>query len=63
MTGLDRPFYLDVVVKDDIVDVCVDERRTLANRVPTLSGDRLFFFCQDSRVRFEDIDLRPLAGE
>ena len=43
--GLDRPFSLDIIVKDDILDVCVDGRRTLVNRAALLDGDEIVFFC------------------
>jgi hypothetical protein len=60
--GLDRPFTLDIIAKDDILDVCIDDRRTLVVRAtPDLSGDRLFFFAQNGEVSFEEIEVRPLA--
>jgi hypothetical protein len=57
---LDRPFTLEIIVKDDIVDVCVDERRCLVDRCPELKGNRLFFFGQNSAVTFESITIAPL---
>jgi hypothetical protein len=60
--GLDRPFTLDVIAKDDILDVCVDDRRTLVVRAtPGVNGDRLFLFVQNGEVRFEALDVRPLV--
>ncbi|MGQ9632212.1 MAG: LamG-like jellyroll fold domain-containing protein [bacterium] len=58
--GLDRQFLLDIIAKDDIIDVCVDNRRTLVNRVSELEGDRLFFFAQNGQVTFDSIEVRPL---
>jgi hypothetical protein len=58
VAGLDRPFVLKVIVQEDIIDVCVDHRRTLVNRVPDLHGDRLFIGCQDGRVTFDAIEVR-----
>lgn len=57
---LDQPFSLDIILKDDIIDVCIDERRCLIDRCPELSGERLFFFCQTGEVLFEDIEIIPL---
>ena len=37
--GLERPFGLEVIVQNDIIDVCIDHRRTLVNRVPELHGE------------------------
>ena len=59
---LDRPFQVDVVVKDDIVDACIDQRRTMiTRRDPEPDGDRLFFFAREGDVTFEDIVVRPLV--
>jgi len=58
--GLDHPFNLDVIVKDDIIDVCIDQRRTIITRRKKLYGDRLFFFVQNGSVTFDAIEVRPL---
>lgn len=57
---LHKPFSLDIVMKDDIVDVCIDNRRTIVKRCPNLQGNRLFFFAQNSKVTFDSIEIRPL---
>ncbi len=55
--GLD----LEVIAKDDILDVCVDGRRTLINRAkPSFNGDRLFLFAQNGSATFEHIEVEPL---
>lgn len=59
--GLDQPFSLEIIVKDDIIDVCVDNRRCIVNRCPELKGDRLFFFAHNAAVTFEEIEIRPLS--
>ncbi|MGO8747011.1 MAG: LamG-like jellyroll fold domain-containing protein [Thermoguttaceae bacterium] len=60
--NLDRPFTLDIVVKDDIIDTCIDQRRTMiTRRIPEPDGDRLFFFAQEGDATFEDIAVRPLV--
>ena len=60
VAGLDCPFVLDIVVKNDLVDVCIDNRRTIIKRCPNLPGNRLFLFAQNSEVTFDSIDIRPL---
>jgi hypothetical protein len=60
VTGLGQPFDLELIVKGEIVDVCVDKRRTLAARVPAMEGTHVFLFAQNAEVTFENIDLRPL---
>ncbi|MEN9937598.1 MAG: hypothetical protein RLZZ387_4177 [Chloroflexota bacterium] len=58
--GLDQPLTLDVVLTGDIIDVCVDGRRCLANRLPERRGDRLFLFCEGGRVVFEQLSVEAL---
>lgn len=61
VTGLDKDFALDIIVKNDFVDTCIDNRRTIITRfADTLDGDRLFLFASDGDVIFEDIKIRPL---
>lgn len=59
--GLDRPFTLDIILRGDIIDTCIDQRRTMiTRRDPSPGGDRLFLFAQGGDVRFDDIVVRPL---
>lgn len=58
---LDKPFKLEIIVKKNrIIDICIDDRRTIINRVSRIEGDRLFFFAQNGDVTFENIEVRPL---
>ncbi len=59
--GLDRPFRLEVILKGDIVDVCLDRRRTIIRRIPGHQGDRLVFFASGAEVVFESIQVHPLS--
>jgi hypothetical protein len=62
VSDLDKPFTLDLIVMDDLIDVSIDQRRTLIVRSPDrVNGDRLFFFADGGEVRFEDIQVRPLS--
>jgi hypothetical protein len=58
--GLDRPFGLDMILKDDVLDVCVDGRRTLVGRVSAGRGDGLAVFAENGQAAFEKLDVRPL---
>ena len=62
VTGLGQPFDLEMIVKGEIVDVCVDKRRTLAARLPAMEGGYVFSFAQNAEVTFEHIELRPLLN-
>ena len=58
--GLAQPFKLEIVVVDDIVDVCIGERRCLIQRCPESNGDTLFFFCHHGDVTFSAIEVSAL---
>ena len=51
--GLDREFTLEIVLKGDIIDVCIAGGRTLVSRCPEQNGSGMFFWAQDSNVAFE----------
>jgi beta-fructofuranosidase len=59
--GLDRPFGVELVVLDDILDLCIDRRRTLINRASLGDGNRLFLYCHECEVEFDQIVVRPLV--
>ena len=60
--GLANPFELDLIVKDDFVDACIDNRRTIISRHPDRpQGERLFFFVDSGEVLFEDVRIKPLV--
>ena len=60
--GLDRPFEIEVVVKDDLLDVCIAGRHTLIARAkPSFTGDRLFLFAQNGGVIFDNLVVEPLV--
>jgi hypothetical protein len=58
--GLDRPLTLDIILKDDILDACIDSRRTLIGRVGTLQGNAIVLFCEQGEVAFESLKVQPL---
>lgn len=58
--GLDRPFSVEVLGLGNILDVCIDGKRTLINNEEAPSGQLLIFFCHEGAVEFEDIQIRPV---
>ncbi|MCY3020698.1 MAG: family 43 glycosylhydrolase [Planctomycetota bacterium] len=58
--GLDRPFTLDIVAKDEILDLCINQRRTLVNWVPNAAGDRLTLTVEKGSATCEQIEVAPL---
>ena len=57
---LDKPLTIEILACGEVLDVCIDHRRTLINRQAASDGDRLFFYCQDGAATFEGIEVRPL---
>ena len=58
VAGLDLPFTLEIILKDDIIDVSIGQQRCMINRLPELQGNRLFFYCENGAVRFSEIEVK-----
>jgi beta-fructofuranosidase len=59
--GLDRPWRLEIILKGDLIDVCIDRRRTLCLRFPELRGSRLGWFWEaGGAVRFDRSDAMSI---
>ena len=63
VTGVGQSFDLELIVKGEIVDVCIDKRRTLVARIPAMEGAHIFAFAQNAEVTFENVELRPLLND
>ncbi len=63
VTGLDKPMKLTIVMKDDIIDVNIDNRRCIINRLPEKKGRQLWFFARNGEVKFENIKVSPIINE
>jgi len=56
-----RPYGgLEIALRDDIIDVCIDGSRTLIDRCPERRGDKLLLYAQDSAVTFEVVAIAAL---
>ncbi len=53
-------FELDVIVKDSIIDICINNHTCIINRLYELQGTQLFFFCEGGAVDFKNIEISPL---
>jgi len=58
--GLDQPLDLDIVLKGEVIDVCIADRRTFVHRVYDLHGDKIIFSAEGGEVSFESVQIRPL---
>jgi len=62
VSGLDKTIKLDIIMKDDIIDVNVDGRRCIVNRLPEHKGSMLWLFAKHGNVRFNSIEVSALSG-
>ena len=60
VTGLNRFIKVDIIMKGDIIDVCIDNRRCIVNRTPEQKGNFLWFYARHGKVNFKSIKVRPL---
>ena len=61
VSGLEKSFDLDVIVKDDFIDVCIDECRTLFTWNRDSSGKGLCFFARNCEINLNAITIRPIS--
>jgi beta-fructofuranosidase len=59
--GLDRPIKIDLIMKDDIIDMSIDGRRCIVNRTPEQKGSFLWFYAKHGKVNFKSVKVSPLA--
>jgi sucrose-6-phosphate hydrolase SacC (GH32 family) len=59
--GLNKPINVDIVMKDGIIDMDVDHRRTIVNRTYEQNGSFLWFYAKHGKVNFKSIKISPLS--
>ena len=60
VNGLDQPFKLDIIMSNDILDVCVNGKRCIVNRQPEQKGDFLWFYVKHGKAVFRSVKVRGL---
>ena len=58
--GLNQPFKIDIIIKDGIIDVDVNHKRTIVNRTYEQHGDFVWFYAKHGKVDFTHIQISPL---
>ncbi|HET6484925.1 MAG TPA: hypothetical protein VFH83_00805, partial [Spirochaetia bacterium] len=58
--GLEEPATVEVIIVDDLLDVCINGQRTLINYQVAGDGDGLLFYCHAGEVTFDSITVRPV---
>lgn len=67
LDALAHPLRIEIVLKDDIIDVFIgdaesDNYRCIVNRCPELRGNHLYVFAHNADVTVDEIEIRPLLG-
>lgn len=61
VSGLQEPLTVELFLKDDMLDVCLNGRHTLASRVTKGFGDKLVLFSEGGETRFGALVVHPLV--
>jgi len=59
--GLDKNIKVTIIMKDDIIDVSVDGRRCIVNRLIEQKGNFLWIYAKHGYVKFKSILVSPLT--
>lgn len=60
--GLDRTVRVQIIMKGDIIDVCVGNKRCIDDRLYEQKGSYLAFYAKHGTVDFHFIRIEPLAS-
>ena len=61
VNGLNVPIKLDIVMKGDIIDVEINGKRTIVNRVYEQNGSFLWLYAKHGKVSFRSVKVCPLS--
>ncbi|SDF56367.1 Sucrose-6-phosphate hydrolase SacC, GH32 family [Mucilaginibacter pineti] len=61
--GLNKTIKVDIVMKDGIIDVDIDHKRTIINRTYEQNGNFLWFYAKHGKVNFKSINIYPLKED
>jgi len=59
---LDQPFKVDIIMKDDIIDVCVKGNRCILNRVHEHKGRKLVLYARNGLIEFKNLKVNKLEN-
>lgn len=55
--GMNKTFKVQIVMKGDFIDVCINNERTLVNRLPEKRGGYLWLFAKNGKVKFRNLSI------
>lgn len=62
VSGLDKPFKVDIIMKDDIIDVSINEQRCIVNRLIERKGESICFYAKHGKAIFKNIKIYPIIS-
>jgi beta-fructofuranosidase len=60
--GLDHKVKVQIIIKGDIIDVCIGNKRCVDDRLYEQQGAYLAFYAKHGKVTFSNIRIAPLAS-
>lgn len=60
VSGLDKTITIDLILNDDIVDMDIDHKRCMVNRMTEQKGDYFWLYAKHGNVKFKSIKFSPL---
>ena len=57
VSGLDKHIKVELILKDDIIDVCINNQRCMVNRLPERKGNYLWFYTKQGNMNFKNIQV------
>ena len=60
VSGMNKTYKADIIMKDDFIDVCINDDRTIANRLIEKKGNQIWFFAKNGKVRFNNLVIYPI---
>ena len=60
VNGLNNTIRIDIIMKNDIIDICVDNRRCIVNRLSEQKGSFLWIYAKHGYVKFKSIEISPI---
>jgi hypothetical protein len=62
VSGMNKPFKVDIIMKESMIDVSVDGKRCIVNRTPEQKGSFLWFYAKHGKVNFKSVKVSPLIN-
>lgn len=60
---LDKPIKIDLILNNDIIDLCIDGKRCIVNRAIEHKGDGLWLYAKHGKIAFKSVKIYPLGED